>query len=114
MAKKEQEVVEEKVEQEEVSQEFVEKKKKKGPVKIIINIIVWIVLIFLIASAIIGYVDFQRISENQEPYMVLDEKSYTKDDSNVTVYKNIVYKIVKVENNKGTSIKLKPFFMSDL
>ena len=114
MAKKEQEVAEEKVEQEEVSQEFVEKKKKKGPVKIIINIIVWIILIFLVASAIIGYTDFHRVSENKEPKMVMEEKTYTKDDNKVTVYKNIVYKIVKVENSKGTSIKLKPFFMSDL
>ena len=43
-----------------------------------------------------------------------DKKNYTEDDQKVVVYDYYVYKIVRVDDSKGTKVSLKLWFLSDL
>lgn len=88
---------------------------KKKKLKKIIFIIVDIIVILLAIYFVFGYFNFIRISKNEEPYLILDERTYTENDVNVTVYHGGIYKIVRQEiPNKNITMRLKLWFMKDL
>lgn len=93
------------------------KKKKKGKIltvlKIVIDIILFVVLLGIIASAIVGYLNMQAINEDKEPIWcmresVLESKNEIKKTCDLGVFR-----IVKTEDSKETVVSLKPFFISD-
>lgn len=88
---------------------------KKKKFKKIIFIFVDIIVLILAIYFVFGYYNFIRISKSEEPYLILDEHTYTEDDTNVTVYHGGIYKIVRQEvPNKSITMRLKLWFMKDI
>lgn len=90
-----------------------EKKKRKGIISIIISIILWIIVLIVLVSVVLGLINFNRISKDEEPIAVLDTRKIEEEDQNVTIYDFGVYRIEKTESAKNTTISLKPWFMSE-
>jgi flagellar basal body-associated protein FliL len=92
--------------------EFKTKKKKINIFLIIFNIIA----ILLIAYFAIGYINFIKLKTDKEPIFVVSTKTYNYDvNTTITVYDNIIYKVVKQENkDKNIMYSLKLWFMSDM
>ena len=89
------------------------KKRRKG--RIISNIIITIIFLFIIFEAAIGIINMQRINDKKEPVMTLSKKENNTENKEETVYNLGLYKIVKTDilkgPNAGTRISLKPFFV---
>jgi len=94
----------------------VTKKKKRNPVAKAIMIILDVLVLALALYFVLGYVNFVKIGNKEEPYLISNTKSYktTKGD-NVTVYDAIIYKIVKHEvPNENMTIRIKLWFQEDI
>ncbi len=88
---------------------------KKNMTKRIIIIIVDILVLLLVAYFILGYVNFSRISKDEEPYMMEKKEPYQHGNSYVTVYDGKIYKIVKQEEvGEKVLLQLKLWFMKDV
>ncbi len=89
------------------------KKRKKG--RIISNIIITIIFLFIIFEAAIGIINMQRINDKKEPVMCISKKENNTDNKEETIYNLGLYKIVKTDilkgPNAGTRVSLKPFFV---
>lgn len=97
-----------------VKVEVVEPKvKKTSIISRIFSFILWIIMLLVLASVILGLVNFGKISNNEEPYAVLDTKLIEKENKNITIYDFGIYRIEKIETAESTTISLKPFFMSE-
>lgn len=80
-----------------------------------ISVILEIIVLFLIFWFILGYINFGKITNGEEPIYVVKETSYEKDGGSVKVYDNIVYKIVVYKDtNSEIMYSLKLFFMKDV
>ena len=80
-----------------------------------IAIILEVIVVLLIFWFIIGYINFGKITNNEEPLLVVSEKSYEHEGGTVTVYNNIIYKIVVHKDaNSEIMYSLKLFFMKDV
>ena len=83
--------------------------KKIG--KIIFNVITSILFIIILLEAIIGIVNMNRISNDQKPIWYLDKKVTESELKTETEYNLGLYKIVKTDTSKKTTVTLKPFFI---
>lgn len=86
-------------------------KKKKKIGKIIFNVITSILFIIILLEAIIGIVNMNRISNDQNPIWYLDKKVTESELKTETEYHLGLYKIVKTDTSKKTTVTLKPFFI---
>ena len=89
------------------------KKKKKKIGKIIFNIITSLLFIVIILEIIVGVVNMNRISNDEEPVWYLNKTTNETELKTETVYNLGLYKIVKTDTSKKTKITLKPFFIGD-
>lgn len=89
------------------------KKKKKKVGKFIFNTITFILFIVILADAIIGIVNMQRINNNEDPVWYLTSNVTESELKTVTEYHLGLYKIVKTDTSKETKITLKPFFIGE-
>ena len=94
----------------EVVKEVNTKKKKKKVGKIIVDIIIALLFILVVFETIIGMVNMQRINNEEKPIWYLDKKVETNNLKTETTYNLGLYKIVKTDTAKKTTITLKPFF----
>ncbi len=129
--KKNEEVVEEKVE----TKEKVSKTKEKGEfddinrsdkkfsiVKVIGNFIFWGVFIIFIGLAVIAYINYNALENDEEPSMYSSMEEYKIDEDgnkadegeNVTVYNYYIYKVVEHYNEDGRQVSLKLWFLDDV
>lgn len=96
-----------------VDENQINKKKKKKPLKIIVNIIMLLFAIIMVLEAGIGVINMQRISNKEEPIWYLSMKKNETESKIVIEYNLGLYKIVKTSTKKETKITLKPFFIGD-
>ena len=89
------------------------KKKKKKIGRIISDIIIFLLFIVIVFEIVIGMVNMQRISDEKEPVWYLSTKTVETDLKNETIYNLGLYKIVKTDTSKKTTVSLKPFFIAD-
>ena len=93
------------------------KKRKSRKVflifKIIIDIILFTVLIGIVASAVLGYLNMQAINENKEPIWCMNESVLENKNEIKRTCDLGIFRIVKIEDSKETVVSLKPFFISD-
>lgn len=89
------------------------KKKKKNTGKIIFNIITIILFIVIVFEAVIGMINMNRISNDQDPIWYLNKKTTETELKTETQYHLGLYKIIKTDTSKNTKITLKPFFLED-
>ncbi|MDD5979891.1 MAG: hypothetical protein PUC23_02115 [bacterium] len=83
--------------------------------KKIVTVILEVIVVLLIFWFILGYINFGKITNGEQPVYVVKEKSYEKDGGNVKVYDNIIYKIVVYKDvNSEITYSLKLFFMKDV
>lgn len=82
-------------------------------IKIIFNIILFLAFVFVIGEAIIGFIDMQNINDNREPLWCLSQSKKENNDEIRTTCDLGLYRIVKVEEAKKTTLSLKPFFLSE-
>lgn len=76
------------------------------------------IILLLVFWFILGYFNFQNITNKKKPIYVVKKETYkTKQNGNnieVTKYDNVIYKIIKVDEGLRTTYKLKLWFMEDL
>lgn len=88
-------------------------KKKKKVGKIVFNIITTILFIVILLEAVVGIVNMNRISNDQKPVWYLNKKVTESELKTETEYNLGLYKIVKTDTSKKTTVTLKPFFIGD-
>lgn len=87
---------------------------KKSILKTIFSIISTIVLLFAIFSFIISFINLNKISNNEDGYLIYDINTKTEKDYTVTTYNYLCYKVVKVNNNSVTKTYFRFWFMDDV
>ena len=88
-------------------------KKKKKVGKIVFNTITTILFIVILLEAVVGIVNMNRISNDQKPVWYLNKKVTESELKTETEYNLGLYKIVKTDTSKKTTVTLKPFFIGD-
>lgn len=89
--------------------------KKNKKIRNIIFIIIDIIIVLIVVYFVLGYLNFFKISKEQEPLLAGEKKEYNKDNGIVTVHDYTIYKIVEYkipEQNITYSMKL--WFMDDV
>ncbi len=87
------------------------RRKKKNIAFIILDVIIVLVVIYFI----IGYLNFFKITKNQDPIFEGKTSTYEKNGGEVVVNDYKVYKIVKYTvPNKKISYSMKLWFMDDV
>lgn len=92
------------------------KRKSRGfffVFKVTIDIILFAVLLSIIASAVLGYLNMQAINDNKEPVWCMKESVVENKNEIKKTCDLGVFRIVKIEDSKETVVSLKPFFISD-
>lgn len=87
-----------------------EKKKKKKIGKIIVDILVGILFLFVIFEAVIGMINMQKINNEEKPVWYISKKVESNNLKTETTYNLGLYKIIKTDTAKKTTTTLKPFF----
>ncbi len=88
-------------------------KKKRKVGRIITNIILTLIVLFILAEAAIGIVNMQKINKGEEPVWYLNTKVKEYKNKTVTEYDLGLYKIVKTDTDKESKTTLRPFFIKD-
>ena len=96
---------------EEFEKESKGKKAVKGIGRIIYNIIVTIITLVIIFEAVIGFVNMQKINNEEEPVWYLDKSEETTTEKVEIKYNLGLYKIVKTTEKGKMTTTLKPFFL---
>ena len=96
-----------------VMEEPKKKKKKKKLGRIITDVLLFLLFIVIVFEIVIGMVNMQRISDEKEPVWYLSSKKVETDLKNEVIYNLGLYKIVKTDTSKKTTVSLKPFFIAD-
>lgn len=85
-------------------------KKVKKTIMIILDVVVLLLAVYFV----IGYINFNKISNNEKPMPIYTEKSYKTDDGEIKVYDGVIYKIVRYEiPGKNVKLSLKLWFMDN-
>lgn len=87
-----------------------EKKKKRKVGKIIVDILVGILFLFVIFEAVIGMINMQKINNEEKPVWYISKKVESNNLKTETTYNLGLYKIIKTDTAKKTTTTLKPFF----
>lgn len=77
-------------------------KKKK-----IINITVWVLVVFVVLNSIIAFDSYNKVCKNKEPMVKFG--IYKK--SGYVIYKELLYEVRVKEENMTRSVSLKLFFL---
>lgn len=102
------------LEDEKVVEEGKKKPKKKRKVgKIILNLITTVIFVAVVLDIVVGVINMQRISNEEEPIWYLSTKTTESDLKTVTEYHLGLYKIIKTDTAKKTETTLKPFFIGE-
>ena len=103
------EIEEEKKEEE--LKEYKANDKKRGIGRIISRIIWTALFLFILFETVIGILDMNRLSNNQEPVWYFDSKTEKTNNKTETTYNLGLYVIVKTTEGNEKRLALKPFFL---
>ena len=90
-----------------------QQKKKKKKFRIISDLIIFVVFLIILLEAIIGIINMQKLNNEEEPIWYLNSKTTKTELKTETTYNLGLYKIVKTDTAKKTTIQLKPFFIGE-
>ena len=96
--------------QEELS-EYKNTSKKFSISKIIFRIVWTILLLFILFEVVIGFLDMNRLNNNQEPLWYFNSRIEKVNNKTETTYNLGLYVIVKTFDGNSTRVVLKPFFL---
>ncbi len=98
-----------------MEKEVKEEKEKggfvKGLFKLIYNLILWAIGLFLVFEVVMGVLNMQKLNNDEEPLWYFDSKVEQKEEVKVTTYNLGLYVITKEEGPRARKINLKPFFI---
>lgn len=89
------------------------KKQKKKVGRIIIDVAIFLLFIVIILEAAIGIINMQKLNNDEKPVWYISTRTNKTDKKEQTIYNLGLYKIVKTDTAKKTTIQLKPFFIGD-
>ena len=89
------------------------KRKKKKTGRIITDVILFLLFIVIVFEIVIGMVNMQRISNEKEPVWYLSSKKNETELKTEVTYNLGLYKIIKTDTSKKTTVSLRPFFIGD-
>ena len=89
------------------------KKKKKKISRIITDLLLFLVFVIIVFEIVIGMIIMQRISDEKEPVWYLSSNKVETELKNEVTYNLGLYKIVKTDTSKKTTVSLKPFFIGN-
>ncbi len=79
--------------------------------KLIYNLIITVIVLVALFEAIIGFINMQKINNEEEPVWYIDKTIEEKENIKETKYNLGLYRIVKKEEEGKMNIVLKPFFI---
>ncbi len=89
--------------------------KKNKKLKTTIWIIIDVIIVLIVAYFVIGYLNFFKISKNENPIIEGKQNSYQKGAGTVTVHNYTLYKIVEYEiPDQNITYSMKLWFMDDV
>ncbi len=94
--------------------DIIRSNKKGGIFKFIGNLIFWLLFIFLVGLAVIAYLNYNKVENDEEASMYFDKNEYVIEEENVTVYSYLVYKVIDHESADGRQVSLKLWFLDDI
>lgn len=83
---------------------------KKGKWGIIGFLLVFLFLMVFVFEIITGHLNLYLIHERKEPYFLISENTYKKDNKIITTYNFGIYKIIEVESETETKTALRIWF----
>lgn len=86
---------------------------KRNILSIVLKVIVIIFTLFILCQIILGFINFNRLYNNKEPYLVLKTKENINGVEYEKVYYFGLYKIILLDNDDESSIKLKIWFQDN-
>ena len=89
------------------------KKEKKKKFRIISDLIIFVLFLIILLEAVIGIINMQKLNNEEEPIWYLNSKTTKTELKTETTYNLGLYKIVKTDTAKKTTIQLKPFFIGE-
>ena len=92
-------------------EEFEDRRQKRRVGRVITNIILIALFLFVLFETVMGILDMQRINDDKDPLWYIDSKTETTEKKTETTYNLGLYKIVRTDDSKATKITLKPFFL---
>ena len=87
---------------------------RKRPFKILFDVIFYILIIFAIFSIIITIINVNKISNNENGYLIHNTITVSTTNYTLTTYKYLCYKIVKINNNSSSDVYFRFWFMDDI
>lgn len=88
-------------------------KRKFNGFNLIINAIALFAVVVFILLIYSSYTNFNQVKNGNNPTGYKEEKNYTEDNNEITVYNYNLYKIVIVKSKKTETYLLRPIFASD-
>ena len=105
-------VEKEELEKKELEEKYNEIKKKKKK-RVITDVIITVIFLIIILEAVIGIVNMQKLNNDEKPVWYISTKTKKTELKTETIYNLGLYKIVKTDTAKRTTVQLKPFFIGD-
>lgn len=87
---------------------------RKRPFKTFFDVIFYILIIFAIFSIIITIININKISNNENGYLIHNASTVTTTDYAITTHHYLCYKIVKIKNNSESDVYFRFWFMEDI
>ncbi len=87
-----------------------EEKKKKSVVKIIINIVIWVILF---AWLIICVIDFNKTHKRQKPIFTFKSETVKYEDGEVDSYLGLGYRVFHYKRKCFDGVEFGPFWFKD-
>ena len=96
-----------------VEEEDNTKKNTRKVIRAIWSITLTLMFLFILFETVMGILNMQRLNDDKEPIWYIKTEAKTKGNEKKTIYDIGLYDIVKVEDNNGKKVLLKPFFIND-
>lgn len=89
-----------------------EKPRKKRNIFVrFLNLIAFLLLLFVVFETVIAFLNFNMIRQNQEPNLFVTKTKETRGEYDYTIYDMGLYRIIRKEDLKNYEIRMLPFFL---
>lgn len=89
-----------------------QKQKKKRNIFIrILNVLAFLLLLFVIFETVIAFLNFNMIRDDKEPNLFVTKTKETRGEYDYTIYDMGLYRIIRKEDLKNYEIRMLPFFL---
>jgi len=85
--------------------------KKRNFFVRILNVLAFLLLLFVVFETAIAFLNFNMIRQEKEPNLFVTKTKETRGEYDYTIYDMGLYKIVRKDDLKNYEIRMLPFFL---